>query len=859
MTDPKTKNTGKPSELRKLAEQKANLSPENTKHLSSEKTQQVLHELRVHQIELEMQNDELRTSQSELKAARARYFDLYELAPLGYCTVSEKDLILEANLTATVLLGAIRGSMVKRPFSQFIIDEDQDIYYLHRNQLFKTKEPQSFDLRMLKNDGTMFWANLATTVSKNSEGNSVHRVAISDITERKRAEEAFIRMAQEWQKTFDFMSEAVWILDKDQVVLRSNKAAEAYFHMPCSEMVGKHCWEIVHGTAQAIPDCPYMKARKSFHHESMDLQVGEGWFDISVNPILDADGKPAGAVHVVTDITDRKKMEEINQAKMRLLEFSRAHTLEELLEESLNEIERLTGSLVGFCHFLEVDQKTIWLQNWSTRTKSEFCRAEGKGRHHDIAQAGVWADCIRERRPVIHNDYSSLPHRKGLPPGHAPVIRELVVPIFRGEKIMAVMGVGNKPTAYGDKDVEFVSLLANLAWDIAEVKKSEEEKAKLEAQLLQSQKLEAVGQLAGGIAHDFNNMLSVITGYSEIVLSKMNASDPNYSRVQEINRAGQRSADLTRQLLTFARKQTIAPKVLDLNVTLAGMLNMFQRLIGENISLLWKPSASIWKVKMDPSQIDQILANLIVNTRDAISGIGKVIIETGNAEVDEVFCKGHPDFVPGKYVVLSVSDNGCGMRKEILDHIFEPFYTTKEVGKGTGLGLATIFGIVKQNNGFIDVYSEPGKGTTFKIYMPWHDSKNGEIGEEYKKPKILKGTETILLVEDETALLQFAKASLEQLGYTVLPADTPVKAIQLSGEYKEVIHLLMTDVIMPGMNGRDLRDRIISTRPEIHCLFMSGYTAEIIADKGILNEDIDFLQKPFTAEALSVKVREALA
>jgi CheY-like chemotaxis protein len=297
---------------------------------------------------------------------------------------------------------------------------------------------------------------------------------------------------------------------------------------------------------------------------------------------------------------------------------------------------------------------------------------------------------------------------------------------------------------------------------------------------------------------------------------------------------------------------------MDMNVSVAGILNMLERLIGENIELLWKPAANLWKVKMDPSQIDQILANLIVNTRDAISSVGKVIIETGNAEIDEAFCKGHLDFVPGKYVVLSVSDNGCGMSKEILDHIFEPFFTTKKVGEGTGLGLATVFGIVKQNDGFIDVYSEPGKGTTFKIYLPWHESKTGGIGEEYNKPKILKGTETILLVEDETALLQFAKVSLEQLGYTVLPADNPVKAIQLAGEYKEVIHLLMTDVVMPGMNGLDLRNRIISTRPGICCLFMSGYAAEIIADKGILYEDIDFLQKPFTAEALSVKVREAL-
>ena len=400
---------------------------------------------------------------------------------------------------------------------------------------------------------------------------------------------------------------------------------------------------------------------------------------------------------------------------------------------------------------------------------------------------------------------------------------------------------------------------ANVSVDISERKKADEEKTRMENQLHQSQKLESIGHLAGGIAHDFNNMLSVINGYSEIVLSKMNASDPNYSRVQEIDKAGKRSADLTRQLLTFARKQTIAPKVLDMNVSVAGILNMLQRLIGENIELLWNPVANLWNVKMDPSQIDQILANLIVNTRDAISGNGKVIIETDNAEVDETFCKGHLDFVPGKYVVLSVSDNGCGMSREILEHIFEPFYTTKEVGKGTGLGLATVFGIVKQNNGFIDVYSEPGKGTTLKIYLPRHESENVGQEDKHEKTKRITGIETVLLVEDETAMLQFVKSQLEELGYTVLTTDRPIKAIKIAGEYKGDIHLLMTDVVMPEMSGRDLKEKINQIRSGIKCLFMSGYSKNIMSHNGVLDEGIHFLQKPFTIEALSVKVREALA
>ncbi|MFA6567597.1 MAG: response regulator [Victivallales bacterium] len=396
--------------------------------------------------------------------------------------------------------------------------------------------------------------------------------------------------------------------------------------------------------------------------------------------------------------------------------------------------------------------------------------------------------------------------------------------------------------------------------DITERKRAEAEREKLEDQLRQMQKMEAIGQLAGGVAHDFNNMLSVINGYSDMLLMEIPPSDPSYSRIQEINKAGERSANLTRQLLAFARRQTIAPKVLDLNDAVEGMLKMLRRLIGENIELLWKPAANLWKVKIDPSQLNQVMINLVVNARGAIHDPGKeMAIETGNADLDEAFCETHPDSVPGKHVVLEVRDNGCGMDKETIKHIFEPFFTTKKVGEGTGLGLATVFGIVKQNNGFINVHSEPGKGSTFKIYLPRHESDDAEKNEKAEKPRIFTGAETILLVEDEEVLLQFAQKLLERMGYTVLVADNPLQAIKLSEEYKGEIHLLMTDVVMPKMSGRDLRDRISSGRPGINCLFVSGYTADVIAQNGVLDKGVHFLQKPFTAEALSAKLREALS
>ncbi|RJP74685.1 MAG: response regulator, partial [Desulfobacteraceae bacterium] len=288
-----------------------------------------------------------------------------------------------------------------------------------------------------------------------------------------------------------------------------------------------------------------------------------------------------------------------------------------------------------------------------------------------------------------------------------------------------------------------------------------------------------------------------------------------------------------------------------------GMIRMIQRLIGENIDLTWKPGANLWPVKMDPSQLDQILVNLAVNARDAIGGVGSLTIETGNVAFDETYCMTHAELIPGEYVLLAITDTGCGMGKEELGHLFEPFFTTKEVGNGTGLGLATIYGIVKQNNGFINVYSEPGKGTVFKVYIPRARS-SGEIETEEVRKKPARGTETVLLVEDEQPILKLGQAVLERFGYTVLPARTPGEAQVFAERHPGPIHLLITDVVMPQMNGRDLWKKIAAVRPEIRTLYMSGYTADVIAHHGVLEEGVHFLQKPFSIQALAAKVREML-
>lgn len=384
------------------------------------------------------------------------------------------------------------------------------------------------------------------------------------------------------------------------------------------------------------------------------------------------------------------------------------------------------------------------------------------------------------------------------------------------------------------------------------------EHLRLSAQFFQAQKMEAVGLLAGGVAHDYNNMLTVIIGYAELALRKVDPSQPLHGDLEEIVKAAKHSTDITRQLLAFARKQTIIPVVLELNQSVESMLKMLQRLIGEDIDLAWLPGNGLFQVKMDPAQINQILANLCVNSRDAIAGVGKITIETENAALDNSYCAHHVGFVAGEYVQLAVSDDGCGMDKETVSQIFEPFFTSKGAGQGTGLGLSTVYGIVKQNNGFINVYSEPGKGTTFRIYLPRY-ADQPVVPRPEEAAEIPHGHgETVLVVEDEPAIQAVSKILLEELGYRVLVAGTPGEAIGLAEEYASRIDLIITDVVMPEMNGRVLAERVLSIYPDMRILFMSGYTADVIAHRGVLDEGVNFMQKPFSLKDLAVRVRESL-
>jgi two-component system cell cycle sensor histidine kinase/response regulator CckA len=405
-------------------------------------------------------------------------------------------------------------------------------------------------------------------------------------------------------------------------------------------------------------------------------------------------------------------------------------------------------------------------------------------------------------------------------------------------------------------------IFTSTARDNTEQKIIFSERKKFEKQLFQSQKMEAVGQLAGGIAHDINNMLVVILGNAELSLLKTDRAESIVSNMQSIIQACTHSSELIRQLLTFARKQAIAPEIINLNESVMAMLVMLKRLIGENIDLSFKQQTGLWAVKVDPTQVDQIIVNLCVNSRDAITNIGSITINIANLRVDEntkIGLDSISAFVlpKGDYVQISVADDGCGMSESLLEHIFEPFYTTKELSKGTGLGLSTVFGAIKQNKGFVEVLSKPKQGTTVHIYFPREQEKVSKANPIVGRPS-RRGTETVLIVEDEQALLEIETAMLQQKGYNVLSASTVAIAETLTIQNAGKINLLLTDVIMPNMNGKDLAVKLLTISPDMKVLFMSGYSADIISTQGVLQNDIPFLQKPFSMETLISKVSEVL-
>jgi PAS domain S-box-containing protein len=414
-----------------------------------------------------------------------------------------------------------------------------------------------------------------------------------------------------------------------------------------------------------------------------------------------------------------------------------------------------------------------------------------------------------------------------------------------GRRVAVLIGVVTLTTE--QNNIEAVSFVIDIS-----------DRKQLEQQLRKAQKMEAIGQLAGGIAHDFNNLLSVIIGYSEILLDRAGQDGKMRSQCEEIKKAGERAASLTRQLLAFSRQQVLAPVVLNLNTVVVETEKMLRRLIGEDIEFRTALDPTLGSVKADPGQIEQIIMNLAVNARDAMLGGGRLTIETSNAELDGKYALHHAPLIAGRYVSLAVSDTGIGMNEETKSHIFEPFFTTKGIGKGTGLGLSTVYGVVKQSGGYIWVYSELGQGSVFKIYLPRVDAAVQQSRPSELAPELFRGVETILLVEDEQSVRTLTRSLLEEGGYTVLEASNGMHALELAGRHSGPIHLLLTDMVMPGMNGRVLAQKMTEARPKMRAIYISGYTGSLSGHEELFDAGATLIQKPFSRSTLLRKLREVL-
>jgi PAS domain S-box-containing protein len=556
----------------------------------------------------------------------------------------------------------------------------------------------------------------------------------------------------------------------------------------------------------------------------------------------------------------QQRNSQVNHARIDLIRFAQKHNLGELLEETLNVAEQLTASSIGFYHFIDESKGAISLQAWSRRTKDEFCAADESDRHYDLAAAGVWVDCVHRRQAMIYNDYPSLPQRKGLPAGHAEVRRFITVPVTRDGEVKAIFAVGNKNTAYGYQDVEVLSLLADLAWEIAERKREEARREEIESQLRQAQKMEAIGTLAGGIAHDFNNILGAIVGYGEMALEDAYEGKVVPADIQQILNAADRAKTLVKQILTFSRKVEVNYKPLDLNRQVEQAVQLLGKTLPRMVALQVQLGRELWTINADANQIGQILFNLVVNGADAMDGEGVITVATSNIVVDEQTCITCGKVFSGPYVAIEVGDSGKGMDEETRRHIFEPFYTTKEVGKGTGLGLSTVYGIVVGHGGHVACHSAPGKGTRFTVYFPVHGLKES-IGsaEGLTRTGVGGGKgELILVVDDEEPIRSIATRQLQRAGYRTVTADCGEKALHLYTEQRLGIELIIMDLSMPGQGGYKTLQQLLAIDPQVKVVIASGYSATGQISDSLDIGAADYLLKPFNQGQLLAMVRRVL-
>ncbi len=700
------------------------------------------------------------------------------------------------------------------------------------------------------------------------------------INERKRAEEENLRAQAFITSIVENLPNMLFVKDAETLAfVRLNKAGEELLGYPRQELVGK-----------TNHDCFPQEEADLFSKQDRSVLEDKRLLDISEEiirtkhkgtrtlhtkkiPILDEQGNPRYLLGISEDVTERRQAEEALRVKTQQLQAI-SECMTQFLKDGdwgrassylLRSALKQTGSEYGFIGVLKEGRDLQVLASGGLSPDGglrglDHTREGGSGATDEgevVHLESMLGEVITSGRVVLSNECRGTSPSGNLPSGLPPPRHILGVPILHGAEVVGIIGVANRPGGYTGEERGRLEILMQAAGVLYDSYRRQVRESELENRLILSQKLEAVGRLAGGIAHDFNNLLTIIIGYCHVLVKRMDQADPLRKGIDEIRSAGEHASSLTHQLLAFSRRQVLKPKILNLNAVVSELAPMLLRVIGEDIHLVTKLDPKLGNVEADPGQLQQVLMNLVINARDAIPEEGQLTIETANVDLSTGYKRGQVE-VSGRFASLSVTDTGLGMDQETQSHVFEPFFTTKAQGEGTGLGLATSYGIIKQSGGFIFVDSEPGQGTTFRIYLPRIDA--AAQPEEREKPRAATagGTETVLLVEDQPGVRALLRQALEQNGYAVLEAGNGSEALECSRQHRGSIELLLTDLVMPKMGGPEVAAQLSRERPKIKVLYMTGYSKDAMARRKIANGPHHLLQKPFTPDVLIRMVRQIL-
>jgi PAS domain S-box-containing protein len=760
-----------------------------------------------------------------LRESEDRYRDLVEHSHDLLCTHDLEGKLLSVNPAALRIGGYSKNELLGMNFRDFLAPEVRGQFGNYLTEIQAKGAASGVMLVQTKGGEKRLW-EYHNTLRTEGVAVPIVRGMARDITERKRAEEALRESEERYRTILDNIEDGYFEVDiagnftffNDSLCRMLGYSRDETMGMNNKQYMDKENAQKVYQTFNQVYTTgePHI----SFDWEIIRKDCTKRFIESSVSLIRNSKSEQIGFRGVVRDVTDRKQAEEVlrksEERFKELYDNAPVGYFEYDAQGRITSVNRTELEILGYT-FEEMIGQPVW----------KFIVEGETARQQILAKlAGTMPPFRGFERTYRRKDGTTFP----------ALIEDRLLRDANGR----------------------ITGIRCTIQDITERKRAEEEMAALQDQLRQSQKMEAIGRLAGGIAHDFNNLLTVIKGYSQLSLVEIKEGDPLRGDIEEIKNAADRAADLTRQLLAFSRRQIMEMKVLDLNDLLKNLDKMLRRVIGEDIELVTPLAEDLGRVKADPGQIEQVIMNLSVNARDAMPEGGKLTIETANVELDGAYARNHVAVTPGRYVMISVSDTGVGMAPEVRDRVFDPFFTTKEKGKGTGLGLSTVYGIVKQSDGNIWVYSEPGKGATFKIYLPRVDEALEELKERVEVKEVPRGTETILIVEDEEEVLKLAERILSRQGYTVLQTSSTSKALEICKERKDPLHLILTDVVMPQMSGHELIERCRETRQDFKILYMSGYTDNAITHHGILEKGMNYLQKPFTVDSLARKVREAL-